>query len=67
MKSQKKLTFNGKNLVTLAVLLVVLNVVGLMSGIDPKTEVGSMFYTFGTIITAFMFPTFEVKDDESKD
>ena len=44
-----------------------LNVVGLMSGIDPKTDAGSMFYMFGAIITAFMFPTFEVKDVESKD
>lgn len=65
--TQKKLTFNGKNLVTLFILLAVLNVVGLLSGIDPKTEVGSMFYMFGAMITAFMFPTFEVKDVESKD
>lgn len=36
--TQKKLTFNGKNLITLALLLVVLNVVGLISGIDPKSE-----------------------------
>ena len=64
--TQKKLTFNGKNLVTLFILLTVLNVVGLMSGIDPKTDAGSMFYMFGAIITAFMFPTFEVKDVESK-
>ena len=65
--TQKTLTFNGKNLVTLFILLTVLNVVGLLSGIDPKTEVGSMFYMFGAMITAFMFPTFEVKDVESKD
>lgn len=65
--TQKKLTFNGKNALTGLFLITVLNIVGPLAGVDPTLEAGKMFYFFGAILTAFMFPWLEVKDVESKD
>lgn len=63
-----KLTFNGKNFRIGIFLILVLHIVGPLAGVDPTLEAGKMFYFFGAILTAFMFPwlTMETKD-ESKD
>ena len=66
-QTQKKLTFNGKNALTGLFLISILNIVGPIAGVDPTLEAGKMFYFFGAILTAFMFPWLEVKDVERKD
>jgi hypothetical protein len=67
-QNSPKLKFDGKNFITGLFLLTLLNVLG-PSFVDPKDEVGQVFYFSMAVITAFMFPFIRVErgdDDASK-
>lgn len=65
-KNQKQLKFNGKNMLTGLFLLMILNTLVPLF-LNPLTDEGRMFYFFGALMTAFLFPFVEVKDVERQD
>ena len=66
MDRKKKIKFNHNNLLTALILLTLVVIVG-PNFVDPKDEVGQLFYFFNAVVTAFLFPWMSVVDEEDQD